>query len=129
MIRKNLRTERSQRKRKKKKPKRSRQLRPKKKKNPRTAKLSHLPFVALSMKNISIRRKFQGQARPDELPKPMRSQPCKIAVAANKRANRRRPALHKIDNRRMAASFARKCRRCDGRSRRNWSWLSRPPRF
>jgi len=83
-------------------------------------------FAALLMKNISIRRKFQGQARADESPKPMRSRPCKIAGAANKRANRHRRVFHKIDNRRTAELSARKCRRCGGRSRLSWSWRNIP---
>src|SRR5437588_627564 len=37
------------------------------------------------MKNISIRRKFQGQARVDELPKPMRWTRRKIAVALKRK--------------------------------------------
>src|SRR5437016_5934962 len=132
MIRKNLRTEPSQRKRKKKKPKRSRQRRSKKKKNPLAAKHFRRQFAALSMKKISIQRKFQGRARPDELPKPMRSQLCKIAELHKRKLRPKteppRPLRPLADNQPMVASFAKKCRRCGGRSLLSWSWRSRPRR-
>src|SRR2546423_952636 len=115
MIRKNLRTKRNQSKRKKKKPKRSRQRRPKKKKNPRIARRFRRQFAALLMKKISIRRKFQGQARADELRKPMRSRPSKVAVALKRKLRPKteppRRVRPLVDNPPTGESFGKKCRR------------------
>src|SRR2546423_7995599 len=53
--------------------------------NLRKAKFFRRQCAALLMKNISIRRKFQGQARADELPKPMHWPRRRIAVARKRK--------------------------------------------
>src|SRR5437660_4773095 len=114
----------SRRKRKKKKRKHRRR------KNQRTA--TKLPerhrsrrlCGALSMKSISIRRKFPEPVRAEESRKPMRWLPRKVGALLKRKRRQKierpRQSYGLPNSLRMAVSFGRECRRCAGKSRRNW---------